>query len=491
MEFNVKQAIIDRLYATRRCHMVKLLNYMSKNGFFTRHCHRHHKYVSGLADHSWQTYQIAWRLNAENRKKNPTAPLLNEDSIAIAALLHDLCNCSGFCDISGHGRRSAKILKELGFILTDEEYLAIRFHMSLKGKESHSHFEDAKRSQLRYLIHKADGMSAKLGNGHDEPIESKTLYYLQNITKLDCKDIIFQVQDGWFLNLHSPYDGEIDTGWKDKIIGVKIYNTADLYGINDSIIGAIYVLSLGDKKALFTLHHYHGMQGGCYFSPDKNPFTYNEIKVYSDWNEWNNFGYAACKQNNGWKLVKVTQFPTPNYEVLGEGFSSAEEAMKSIDIDDCERYINKWGYDQEEKQENDENFSSKFVSAMETIGITVVDDETNEQIERSELIDYLKENMGQEIREEADDLGIEPLDLKVVAVNVELDAILYEDSSGIEADGCNHTQLKHFFPDYQFDFYKQYFIKINDVFYHGDTLEDVILDYIYNNADTDDIASDI
>ena len=165
---NIKQAIVDRLNATGRSHIETLFNYMNNNGFFTRHCHRHHKYGGGLADHAWQTYQIALRLNVENHKKNPTAPLLDEDSIAIAALLHDLCNCSGFLDISGHGRRSAKIIKAIGFVLTDEEYLAIRFHMSLKGKESHFRYEDAKRSQLRYLIHKADGISAHLHQGFED-----------------------------------------------------------------------------------------------------------------------------------------------------------------------------------------------------------------------------------------------------------------------------------------------------------------------------------
>jgi hypothetical protein len=31
----------------------------------------------------------------------------------------------------------------------------------------------------------------------------------------------------------------------------------------------------------------------------------------------------------------------PEYTVIGEGFSSAEEAMKSIGIDDSEKYLTK------------------------------------------------------------------------------------------------------------------------------------------------------
>jgi hypothetical protein len=162
--------------------------------------------------------------------------------------------------------------------------------------------------------------------------------YLQNITKLDNKDIIYQVEDGWFLGIHSPYDGEIDPEWKGKIIGVNTYDTAELYGINDSIIGAIYVLGAGDKKGFFTLHHYHGMQGGAFFSPDKVPFMYSDIKVYCDLENWNDYGYAVCKQTNGWKLIKVTQFPQLTYDVLGEGYHSAEDAMKSIGVEDCDKY---------------------------------------------------------------------------------------------------------------------------------------------------------
>ena len=29
----------------------------------------------------------------------------------------------------------------------------------------------------------------------------------------------------------------------------------------------------------------------------------------------------------------------PEYTVVGEGFASAEEAMKSIGIDDCDKYL--------------------------------------------------------------------------------------------------------------------------------------------------------
>jgi hypothetical protein len=248
--------------------------------------------------------------------------------------------------IIGHGRRSAKILKEIGFKLTQEEFLAIRFHMSLRGKESHPLYNEALKSLLRYVVHKADGKSAKLYKGYEDPAAQNTQDcmqpYTQDIIHLILKEAIYQVDGGWFMNLNSPYEGGVDPSWKNKISGLKGYDVAHLHGINDSIIGAIFILESGDKKGLFVLHHCFGMQGGAYFSPDKDPFVYSDIKIYCDWRDWNDYGYAACKQHNGWKLVKVTQFPMPEYTVLGEGFASAEEAMKSIGVEDCEKYLEKF-----------------------------------------------------------------------------------------------------------------------------------------------------
>lgn len=146
---------------------------------------------------------------------------------------------------------------------------------------------------------------------------------------------IFETRDGWFWGLTSQ---ELEQ-WKNKIIGERDYDEEQSYMLNDSHICAVFVLTSGVKKALFTLHHNHGYDGGCYFSPGENPFKYDRINVYSRWYEWDDYGYAACEIDNRWRLIKITQFPKPCYEVIGEGFSSAEEAMRSIGIEDSERYL--------------------------------------------------------------------------------------------------------------------------------------------------------
>ena len=164
---NIKENIISRLRETKHENIEKVINYMANHEFFTRGCHRHHRYDGGLADHSWQTYQLAMKEEMANKERYPNAPMLDKDSLAISALLHDFCDCRGMRHIRGHGKRSVDMLKELGIHLSQEEFLAIRFHMSLRDKKDHPLYENALHCLLRYIVHKADGMSAKRYKGYN------------------------------------------------------------------------------------------------------------------------------------------------------------------------------------------------------------------------------------------------------------------------------------------------------------------------------------
>ena len=161
----IKECIIETLRDTKRENIEKVISYMESHHFFDRGCHRHHKYDGGLADHAWQTYQLAKQLEEENKRVHPSVPLLDSDSLAICALLHDFCNCSGMSYINGHGYRSAMMLKELGLQISQNEFLAIRFHMSLKNHEDHPLYENACHCHLRYIVHNADHESAKMYRG--------------------------------------------------------------------------------------------------------------------------------------------------------------------------------------------------------------------------------------------------------------------------------------------------------------------------------------
>lgn len=162
----VKEQILSTLRSTNRDHMEDVIQYMLKNGYFKRGCHGHHRYDGGLADHAWQTYLYAKELEEKNCKDNPNHKRVDMDSLAICCLLHDFCDCNGKKNIGGHGLRSAVMILERGLNLSKEEYLAIRFHMSLRSHIDHPMYEDARHCHLRYIVHQADGLSAHRHKGN-------------------------------------------------------------------------------------------------------------------------------------------------------------------------------------------------------------------------------------------------------------------------------------------------------------------------------------
>lgn len=164
---SVKEHIISTLRATGRENIEMVIAYMTNKGFFTVSCRRHHHYPSGLADHAWQTYLIAQKEQEEYLRLHPTEPVLDQNSIAICALLHDFCDCRGMHHLHGHGGRSAGMLNNLELQLTDDEYLAIRFHMSLRRHTTHPRYDDARHCHLRNIIHNADGKSAGMHSGSE------------------------------------------------------------------------------------------------------------------------------------------------------------------------------------------------------------------------------------------------------------------------------------------------------------------------------------
>lgn len=162
---NVKENILTTLRSTQREHIGHVIEYMLKHGFFDRGCHGHHKYVGGLADHAWQTFLFAKDAENEYCKNNPNHKMVSMESLALCCLLHDFCDCHGMKKLGGHGLRSAMMLTELGLYLSKEEFLAIRFHMSLKNHTKHPLYDDASHCHLCYIVHLADGLSAKSYRG--------------------------------------------------------------------------------------------------------------------------------------------------------------------------------------------------------------------------------------------------------------------------------------------------------------------------------------
>lgn len=162
----------------------KLLEYLCSktSDFFTAPASQrfHGSYEGGLVEHSVNTYHCLDAYLARDRVRDLYGMRYEQESVAIVALLHDVCklNCykPGFRNVKdengvwqrvpsydyedklpyGHGEKSVYIVN--GFIrLTREEAFAIRYHMGFSGIEDKRNIGEAfERFPLAFALNVAD-----------------------------------------------------------------------------------------------------------------------------------------------------------------------------------------------------------------------------------------------------------------------------------------------------------------------------------------------
>ena len=142
----------------------------------------HNSYPGGLVAHSLNVYRVAKEISLVMRNINPDLEV-SDDSLIIASLLHDVCkapryqgsiNKDGVYQKNyshlpvGHGEKSVIMLLRLGLELTDDEILAIRWHMgawqiALHNEEMQQDYIHATLScPLLSIIEAADKLAAQI-----------------------------------------------------------------------------------------------------------------------------------------------------------------------------------------------------------------------------------------------------------------------------------------------------------------------------------------
>ena len=175
----MKDRIIELLRSTNREGMEDVISFLEKSDFFIAPASTrfHGNYEGGLAEHSLKVYEI---LKNKLDKKEIDINV-NDDTIIIVALLHDICKCN-FYKVDyrnaknergdwekvpyytvddtipyGHGEKSVMMLTEY-MKLTNEEKYAIRWHMGFsEPKEQYQTLGIAfKKYPLALLLFEAD-----------------------------------------------------------------------------------------------------------------------------------------------------------------------------------------------------------------------------------------------------------------------------------------------------------------------------------------------
>lgn len=187
--------LAEKLRATGREGIEVVLTKLYKeHGFFQAPASSafHLNEEGGLVQHSINVYECAMKIRDMVVAQKPElADRLTDDSIAIAGLLHDVCKSDVYqlkekfrkdangrwetytgydVDYSrfpmGHGEKSVIMLLQMGLDLTDDEMMAIRWHMSawdlpFQSNEEKSSLNAAReKCPLLTVIQAADGIAS-------------------------------------------------------------------------------------------------------------------------------------------------------------------------------------------------------------------------------------------------------------------------------------------------------------------------------------------
>jgi hypothetical protein len=178
-ERKMKDKFIDLLRETNREGIENLIDFIKKTDFFKAPASTrfHGNYEGGLLEHSMKVYEIL----DYKVKHNITDINVQEDTIKIISLLHDICKANYYkvdyrnaknslgewekvpyytIDDTipyGHGEKSVMMITEY-IKLTPEEKYCIRWHMGFtEPKELYSTIGVAyKKYPLALLLHEAD-----------------------------------------------------------------------------------------------------------------------------------------------------------------------------------------------------------------------------------------------------------------------------------------------------------------------------------------------
>ena len=191
-----KNEFVELLRSTKREGIEEVIEELETLGFFKAPASSkfHLNYEGGLVEHSMNVYNAAVKIRqAMIELDDSLRESLPLDSIIIASLLHDTCKADIYkptikkektrlgtwIDVPGynveytdfplgHGEKSVIILLQCGLDMSDDEIMAIRWHMNawdlpFQSNDIKSNYNTAKDiCPLLSLIQAADGLASNL-----------------------------------------------------------------------------------------------------------------------------------------------------------------------------------------------------------------------------------------------------------------------------------------------------------------------------------------
>ncbi len=133
-----QQQIEELLRSTGDQRIIHMIPILAQSTFYTAHCHHHHHFKGGLAEHSLGVVKLMLA-------KRNLVQRYGRANVIIAGMFHDICTAPSWNNVGlnhnghkMHGRRSVRILGEVFKMhLDDDVYEAIKYHMHEPRKDAH------------------------------------------------------------------------------------------------------------------------------------------------------------------------------------------------------------------------------------------------------------------------------------------------------------------------------------------------------------------
>lgn len=192
----IKEEIVKLLKSTNREYIDDVIEELEAMGFYEAPASTkfHLNEAGGLAQHSLNVCRMGLMLRKQLLEMKPEiAEQIPEDSVIIATLLHDVCKADIYkkavkkrknnfgvweeyegyeVDYKnfplGHGEKSVVVVLRMGFNLTDDEIMAMRWHMSawdlpFQSPDIKGNYNAAKENYpLCSLVQAADNLAANI-----------------------------------------------------------------------------------------------------------------------------------------------------------------------------------------------------------------------------------------------------------------------------------------------------------------------------------------
>ena len=319
-----RDSYISLLQSTGRAGWEKVISYLDSHHFFDHaHCSGHDRYPGGTTNHCLWTLDFALETRNDIMKKRPGF-FIPEDSVVIACLLHDVCDCNP--KAGTHGGRSREILENRikGVTFTEEELCAVASHMhnSLqKGGPASRPSSGSLREVLHYIVHNSDHRAIEYAGGipyGKEPTRTISPRYPEIDTQAYVR---FDQQRNcyWW----DTSNGGIQWGDNPKLQDMPAFQAtikAHLFIREHPLEADFSILEDNQGKlGLFVVRRFSGMGMPTLMASGKAGFNFTKFIVYFSRFPKYRSSYIACRNIDGkWGVISARdQFSDNNGYPIG------------------------------------------------------------------------------------------------------------------------------------------------------------------------------